>query len=123
KRENDSKEKIREQRQRIAKLETDLKEARANRSRPAPDDTDALIERRELHQHLVNAKLQIEQLQGDVETKDGDLNLMLARENELVARIKALKSDRLKLKDKATKAEEALLKSQSRLERAQEKLT
>ncbi|KAK6357349.1 hypothetical protein TWF718_001662 [Orbilia javanica] len=123
KRETDSKEKIRDQRQRIAKLETDLREARATRSRPAPDDTDALIERRELHQHLVNAKLQIEQLQGDVETKDGDLNLMLARETELVARIKALKSDRLKLKDKSTKAEEALLKSQSRLERAQEKLT
>ncbi|KAF3090431.1 hypothetical protein TWF102_007660 [Orbilia oligospora] len=123
KRETDFKEKIRDQRQRIARLETDLKEAKSNRSRPAPDDTDALIERRELHQHLVNAKLQIEQLQGDVETKDSDLDLMLARESELVARIKALKSDRSKLKEKTTKAEEALLKSQSRLERAQEKLT
>ncbi|KAK6363005.1 hypothetical protein TWF730_000454 [Orbilia blumenaviensis] len=123
KRETDAKEKVRDQRQRIARLETDLREVKANRTRPAADDTDALIERRELHQHLVNAKLQIEQLQGDVETKESDMNLMLARETELVARIKALKSDRLKLKEKATKSEEALLKSQSRLERAQEKLT
>ncbi|KAF3916812.1 hypothetical protein ABW20_dc0108929 [Dactylellina cionopaga] len=120
-RETQSKEKIRDQRQRIAKLEADLRDAKSTRPRNL-DDTDAQIERQELHQHLMSARLQIEQMQGDMETKDNDLKLMLAREKELVARIKALKSDRTKLGNKATKAEESLLKSQTRLERAQEKL-
>ncbi|KAF3930910.1 hypothetical protein ABW19_dt0206648 [Dactylella cylindrospora] len=121
KREDQAREKIRDQRQKISKLEADLRGSRATKPR-ATDDTDAQIERQELHQHLMNARLQIEQMQGEMETKDNDIQLMLAREKELVARVKALKSDRTKLGTKATKAEEALLKYQSRLERAQEKL-
>ncbi|KAF3926392.1 hypothetical protein AA313_de0204038 [Arthrobotrys entomopaga] len=118
-RENQAKEKIRDQRQRIARLEADL--SKPSRTRNL-DDTDAQIERQELHQHLMKARLQIEQQQADLESKENDLTLMAAREKELVTRIKALKTDRTKLGAKAMKAEESLLKSQSRLERAQEKL-
>ncbi|EWC44590.1 hypothetical protein DRE_06671 [Drechslerella stenobrocha 248] len=121
-RENQAKEKIRDQRQRIARLEADLKEIKAARTRNL-DDTEAQIERQELHQHLMSARLQIEQMQDDAEAKDSDLKAMLVRGGELEARVKALKADRAKQNSKVAKAEEALLKSQSRLERANQKLT
>ncbi|KAF3922652.1 hypothetical protein ABW21_db0202048 [Orbilia brochopaga] len=120
-RENQAKEKIRDQRQRIVKLESDLRESKAARARSI-NDTEAQIERQDLHEHLMDARLQIEEMQAEFDTRDNDVKLMLAREKELVARMKALKADRTKLTNKVAKTEEALSKSQSRLERAHEKL-
>ena len=86
-------------RHQILQLERGLNDAKTGKqpkgteaSRPAQQQV--AEERQELHQHLKQATLEIEQLQGEVETRNEEIRVHLKRQRELESQLRGAKREK-----------------------------
>lgn len=103
-------------RSRIQKLECSVREARSN----TVGDRTMADERKDLHEMLKDAKLEAEDLQLQVATRESNLQSAATREQELRTHLQRVRSERTKQQKKSNALVNELDQLQSRHERAVE---
>ncbi|KAL8726900.1 MAG: hypothetical protein Q9166_006389 [cf. Caloplaca sp. 2 TL-2023] len=106
-------------RSRIQKLESSLREARSN----TVGDRTMADERKDLHEILKDAKLETEDLQLQISTRDANLKAAATREQELRTHLQRVRSERTHQQKKSSALVSELGHLQSRYERAIENLS
>lgn len=105
-------------RSRIQKLESSLREARSN----TVGDRTMADERKDLHEMLKDAKLEAEDLQLQISTRESNLKAAATREHELRTHLQRVRSERTHQQKKSSALVTELDQLQSRYERAVENL-
>ncbi|KAI4262994.1 MAG: hypothetical protein L6R42_001843, partial [Xanthoria sp. 1 TBL-2021] len=105
-------------RSRIQKFESSLREARSN----TVGDRTMADERKDLHEMLKDAKLEAEDLQLQISTRESNLKAAATREHELRTHLQRVRSERTHQQKKASALVTELDQLQSRYERAVENL-
>ena len=100
-------------RTKIQRLEKDLNEARS-------DTVDRTIaeERKDLHEMLKDAKLEVEELQLQVSERDGRIQSHASREKDLITQLKRVREERTLQRQRANAVTAELENVQSRFEQA-----
>ncbi|KAL8999650.1 MAG: hypothetical protein Q9169_001610 [Polycauliona sp. 2 TL-2023] len=105
-------------RSRIQKLESSLREARSN----SVGDRTMADERKDLHEMLKDAKLEAEDLQLQISSRESNLKAAATREEELRTHLRRIRNERTHQQQKSTALVTELDQLQSRYERAVDNL-
>lgn len=114
-------------RHKILQLEKGLNDAKINKQLRNSEATRSVQqqvaeERAELHQHLKQATLEIEQLQGEVETRNEEIRGHLKRQRELESQIRGVKREKDKVDADVQTTANELRKIQAKYQKAKEKM-